>query len=137
MTRGCHNYTSLCRRFLGGGPRLVKASFYDKSSGCKQFHQNSLAPSVVMFYPCLFCPCDNGWRSRHADAPRSAHFSTVISPSWITQQISVEKCMHCCMSAPWEHQTMFKIVTWTKQTWTKHHQNGSLLQKNLRICLFS
>ena len=29
-----------------------------------------------------------------ADAPQCAHFSTVIAPSWITQQISLEKCAH-------------------------------------------
>jgi len=34
------------------------------------------------------------WRSRHANAPQCAHFSTVISPSWITEQISVGKCAH-------------------------------------------
>ena len=52
---------------------------------------------------------------------RVAHFSTVITPSWITQQISVENCAHRSASARRERQTMFKIVTWTKQTWTKHH----------------
>ena len=41
---------------------------------------------VVMFYPCLFCPSDNVWGSQRADAPRCAHFSTVITPSWITQR---------------------------------------------------
>ena len=51
----------------------------------------------------------------------AAHFSTVISPSWITEQISVGKCIHRGASALWEHQTSCKIVTWTKQTWTKHH----------------
>ena len=45
------------------------------------------------------------------DAPLCAHSSTVISPSWITEQISA--------SARREHQTSFKIVTWTKQTWMK------------------
>ena len=47
---------------------------------------------VVMFYPCLFCPSDNVWHSRHADAPWCLHFSIVITPSWITQQKLVEKC---------------------------------------------
>ena len=47
--------------------------------------------------------------------------STVITPSLITQQISVEKCMHRGTIACRERQTMFKIVTWTKQSWTKHH----------------
>ena len=76
---------------------------------------------VVMFYPCLFCPRDMVLRSRCADAPPCAHFSIVFTPSWIPQQISVETCVHQCVSAHRECQTMFKIVTWTKQTWTKHH----------------
>ena len=67
----------------------------------------------MVFYPCLFCPSDNVWRS-----PRSTHTSTVITPSGITQQSSVEKCVHRGASACREGQTMFKIVTWTKQTWT-------------------
>ena len=46
---------------------------------------------VVMFYPCSLCPSDNVRRSRHADEPQCAHFSTVTTPSWISQQISVEK----------------------------------------------
>ena len=49
------------------------------------------------------------------------HFSTVISPSWITEQISVGKCAHRGASSRRERQTSFKIVTWTKQTWTRHH----------------
>jgi len=52
---------------------------------------------------------------------RCLHFSSVISLSWMTQQIWDEKCEHRGVSARWEHQTIFKIVTWTKQTWTKHH----------------
>ena len=76
---------------------------------------------VVMFYPCLFCPSDNVWRSGRADRPQCAHFSNVITTSWITQQISVEKCGYRSASARWEHQTMFQIVTWTKETWTNHH----------------
>jgi len=52
------------------------------------------------------------------------HFSTVISPSWITEQISVGKCAHRGASARQERQTSFKIVTWTKQTWTKHHNTS-------------
>ena len=76
---------------------------------------------VLLLCPCLFCPSDNLWRSRGADAPRCAHFSTVISPSWITEQISVAKCAHQGASARREHQTSFKIVTWTKQACTKHH----------------
>ena len=31
---------------------------------------------ALMFYPCLFYPSDNVWRSQRADAPRCAHFST-------------------------------------------------------------
>ena len=45
----------------------------------------------------------------------------VISPSWKTEQISVGKCAHRGASARRERQTSFKIVTWTKQTCTKHH----------------
>ena len=44
--------------------------------------------SVVMFYPCLFCPSDNLSRTQRADATRC---STVIAPSWITQQISMSR----------------------------------------------
>ena len=29
---------------------------------------------VVMFYPCLFCPSDNVWRSRSTDVPRHVQF---------------------------------------------------------------
>ena len=53
--------------------------------------------------------------------PRWAHFYTVIPPSWITQQISIENCAHQGASARRECKTKFKIVTWTKQTWTKQH----------------
>jgi len=79
---------------------------------------------ALLLCPCLFCPSDNVWRSRRADAPRCAHFSTVISPSWITEQISVGKCAHRSASARWKLQTSFKIVTWTKETLTKHHNTG-------------
>ena len=88
---------------------------------------------VVMFYPWLFFPSDNVWCSQRADAPRCAHFSTVIKPSWITQQILVEKCAHRGASACRERQSMFKIVTWTKhKTWTKHHNS----EKHY-LCYFS
>ena len=76
---------------------------------------------ALLLCPCLFCPSDNVWRSRHADAPWCAHFSTVIPPSWITEQITVGKCVHRGAAARRERQTSFKIVTWTKQTWTKHY----------------
>jgi len=75
----------------------------------------------MLLCPCLFHQSDNVWRSRRADTPRCEHFSTDISPSWITEQISVGKCAHWGASACRERQTRFKIVTWTKQTWTKHH----------------
>ena len=74
-----------------------------------------------MFYPCLFCPSDNVWCSRRAHVPWCAHFYTVITPSWITQQISIENCAHQGMSARRERQTMLKSVLWTKQTWTTQH----------------
>ena len=80
---------------------------------------------IVMFYPCLFCPSDNVWHSQRADAPRCAQFSTVISPSWITEQISIEKSAHRGVSARRERQTMFKIVTWTK----KNMDNSSMRQE--------
>jgi len=76
---------------------------------------------ALLLCPCFFHPSDNVWRSRRTDAPRWAHFSTVISPSWITEQMSVGKCAHRGASARRERQTSFKIVTWTKQKWTKHH----------------
>ena len=88
--------------------------------------------SALLLCPCLFCPNDNVRRSRRADGPRSAHFSTVISPPWITQQISVGKCAHRGASARWERQTSLKIVTWTKQTWKKHHNTDLCVQ--IRIC---
>ena len=87
-----------------------------------------------MVHPCLFYPSDNVWRSRRADAPRYTHFSTVISPSWITEQISVGKCAHRGASASGERQTSFKIVTWTKQTWTKHHNTQPLPSLILFCC---
>ena len=82
---------------------------------------------ALLLCPCLFRPSDIVWRSRCADAPWCAHFSTVISPSWITEQISVGKCKHRGASASRERQTSFKIVTWTKQTWTKHHNTAPTL----------
>ncbi len=36
---------------------------------------------ALLLCPCLFRPSDNVWCSRRADAPRCAHFSTVISSS--------------------------------------------------------
>ena len=80
-----------------------------------------LSNGALLLCPCLFCPSDNMWCSRRADVLRCAYFSTVITPSWITQQISAEKCMHRGASVHRERQTMFKIVPWKKQTWTKHH----------------
>jgi len=80
---------------------------------------------ALLLCPCFFCPSDNVWRSWRDDAPRCAHFSAVFSSSWITEQILVGKCTHRGESARWERQTSFKIVTWTKQTWTKH-QNTEL-----------
>ena len=63
----------------------------DKKSLVDNFASLSIAKrGVVMFYP-FFCPSDNVWRSRGADLPQCAHFSTVITPSRITQQLSVEK----------------------------------------------
>ena len=72
--------------------------------------------------------------------PRCAHFSTLISPSWITEQISVEKCAHRGTLARQKHQTSFNIVTWTKQTWTKHHNTHltlSLCPAQYRFVLFA
>ena len=45
--------------------------------------------------------------------------STVISPSWITEQISVRKCAHSGKSARRKRQISLKIVTWID----KHGQN--------------
>ena len=77
-------------------------------------HCIQLNMGALLLCPCLFCPSDNVQRSWLADAPRCVHFSTVISPSCITKQISVGKCAHPGASAHWERQTSFKIVTWTK-----------------------
>ena len=61
------------------------------------------------------------WRSRCADVPWCAHFPNYIS--WVIQEGVkwIEKCAHRGASARWERLTMFKIVTWTKQTCTKYH----------------
>ena len=55
-----------------------------------------------------------------APGPRCAHFSIRFTPSWNTQQILIEKGTHRGASACRERQRMFKIVTWTKQTWIIH-----------------
>jgi len=67
--------------------------------------------------PCLFYRSDNFLCSWRADAPRCAHFSIHFTPSWIRQQISVEKFAHGGAWARRERQTMFQIVTQTKQAW--------------------
>ena len=85
------------------------------------FEYKTSHAGVVMFCPCLFCSSDNVWRSQSTDAPPCVHFSIDFTPSWVIGQISVEKCVHRGASARRERQTMLKIVTWTKQTWTKHH----------------
>jgi len=91
---------------------------------------------ALLLCPCLFHPSDNVWRSRCAEAPLYAHPSTVISPSWITEQISVGKCAHRGASAHWERQTSFKIVTWTKQTWTTHHNTKEGLSCTVKNFIF-
>ena len=98
-----HSFPWLFASF--GGPQNILVIFMTRRGNW------SVIGGVVMFSPCLFCPSDNDWCSLRADAPWCAHFSIDFTPSWITEQISVEKCA----------QTMFKIVTWTKKTWTKHH----------------
>ena len=75
------------------------------------------------------------WCSRRADAPRCAHFSTVISPSRITEQMTVGKCAHRGTSAHRERQTSFKIFTWTKQTWTKHHNTSITVYDYVLYCM--
>ena len=99
--------------------RLIK-----KSLPRSQILKENAIEGALLLCPCLSFPSDNVWFSRRAATPRCAHFSTVISPSLITEQISVGKCMHRGASACRERQTSFKIVTWTKQTWTKHHNTG-------------
>ena len=92
-----------------------------------------LKTGALLLCPCLFRPSDNVWRSRRSDVPRCMQFSTVISPSWITEQISVGKCAQRGASASQERQTSLKIVTWTKQTWTKHH-NTVNFRCNWKFC---
>ena len=70
---------------------------------------------ALTFYPCLFYPSDNVWRSQCADTPRCAHFSINFTPFWIRQQISVGKCAHRGARVRQERQTMFQIVTWSKK----------------------
>ena len=65
------------------------------------------------------------WPSRRAATPWCEHFSTVISPTWITEQITVGKYAHRGTSVRRERQTSFKIVTWTKQTKDKKSQQPS------------
>ena len=96
--------------------------------------QEKQTRGALLLCPCLFRPSDNMWRSGHADAPQCAHFSTVISPSWITEQISVEKCAHRGASARRERQTSFKIVPWTKQTRTKHHSTANTFASTYMLC---
>ena len=86
--------------------------------------KSTFQKGALLCCPCLFCPSDNVWRSHRDNAPWWTHFSTVISPSWITEQISVGKCVHRGASARRERQTSFKIVTYTKQTWTNHHDTS-------------
>ena len=90
---------------------------------------------ALLLCPCLFRPSDSVWRSRRADTPLLGRFSTVISPYWITEQISVGKCAHRGVSARQERQSSFKIVTWTKQTWTKHH-NTEKEYWSLILCVY-
>ena len=59
---------------------------------------------ALLLCPCLFHPSDNPWRSQRADVHRCANFSTVISPSWITEQISVGKWVHRGASVPTKFQ---------------------------------
>ena len=84
---------------------------------------------ALFLCPCLFRPSENMWCSRCADTPRCPHFSTVISPSWITEQILVGKCSHRGALARRERQISCKIVTWTKQTWRKRHNTKHFLSE--------
>ena len=77
---------------------------------------------ALLLCPCLFRPSDNVCRSLPTDATRWAHFSTVISPSWITEQISVGKCVHQGASARRERQTSFKILDETNMDKTSQHR---------------
>jgi len=52
---------------------------------------------VVMFCPCFFVQVTIlklVWRSRRADAPRCAHFSTDICSVIQEGEMTVEKCLH-------------------------------------------
>ena len=132
---------------LSGGTRWISPTSFSKCTRLGSKWTSECPPKLclsahlgfVMFYPFLFCPSDNMWRFWRADAPWRAHFSTVITPSWITQQISVEKCAHRDVSARREWQTTFKIVTWTIQSWTKHHNTADLAKyetKQNGICTY-
>ena len=127
-------FSQVGERSILEGPPVI---FYKRStfeSGTTRHFFTSFSPDMLknrtyffgtlLLCPCLFRPSDNMWPSRPADAPPCVHFSTVISPSWSTEQISEENCAHRGASARQEGQTSFKIVTWTKQTWTKHHNTG-------------
>jgi len=74
------------------------------------------------------------WRSRCADAPRCEHFSIHFTPSWIRQKISVGKCTHRGAWARRERQTMFPIVTWTKQTWINNECTLKLILSFFICC---
>ena len=129
-TRTWRTWTWWRRRWTSSGPGRASPSTASASSLSGSTYLPTWSLGALLLCPCLLLPSDNVWRSRRADAPRCAHFSTVISPSWITEQISVGKCAHQGASQHQERQTSFKIVTWTKQTWTKHH-NTDLSTKNL------
>ena len=66
---------------------------------------------------------------------RYGHFSIHFTPSWITQQISVGKYAHRGAWACRERQTMFQIVTWTKQTWIIHQCTKKFTERlSLLLC---
>jgi len=76
---------------------------------------------ALLLCPCLFRPSDNVRRSRRADAPRCAHFFYCYLTFLDHRTYIRRKVAHQGVSARRERQTSFKIVSWTKQTRTKHH----------------
>jgi len=81
---------------------------------------------VVMFYLCLFCPSDNVWYllpTRLCASVRT-HFYYYYTFLDHTTNISRKVLTPRHGTACRERKIMFKIVTWKKQTWTKHHNTG-------------
>ena len=76
----------------------------------------SLSICALMFYPCLFCPSDNVWRSRASVRTLVYSFHTFLDYSTnINRKVRAPRRVSSLGT-----RNKFKIVTWTKQTWIIH-----------------